>query len=276
MLHILLKSNRTKNFGMKRKILYIPALTLLLFACSDEFLNRPPLDSITIDNFYETTEQIDAATALLYGWPWFTLNDKAHWTIGDSGAGNDWTSDGQMAQFFTFSVTTNNAHLNEAWVSLWMVVAHSNAVINEVPDRAGPTVPESVIRRAVAEAKFIRATAYFYLVRLWGGVPIIENNSEIVFDSKIPRNRVEDVYTLIIRDLEEAIADLPGSYGTPGRVTSWGAKGMLAKVYLTYSGYNQSGSRRQADLDKAAELAGDVINNSGLSPVAQLCRSFQI
>lgn len=262
---------------MKHKITSISILSLfLVFGCNEEFLNRPPLDSITIDNFYETSEQIDAATALLYGWPWFTLNDKAHWTIGDSGAGNDWTSDGQMAQFFTFSVTTNNAHLNEAWVSLWMVVAHANAVINEVPLRAGPDVPEKVVKRAVAEARFIRATAYFYLVRLWGGVPVIENNTEIVFDSKIPRNRIEDVYTLIIRDLEQAAADLPGSYGTPGRVTTWSAKGMLAKVYLTYSGYNQSGSRRQADLDKAAELAGDVINNSGLALLPNYADLFML
>jgi starch-binding outer membrane protein, SusD/RagB family len=262
---------------MQKKISIITTLTVfLLFGCSDDFLNRPPLDSITIDNFYETTEQIEAATGLLYGWPWFTFNDKAFWTIGESGAGNDWTSDGQMAQFFTFSVVTDNAHLNEAWVSLWMVVAHANAIINEVPERAGPNVPDQVVRRAVAEALFMRATAYFYLVRLWGGVPIIENNSEIVFDSKIPRNRVEDVYRFIIRDMENAIEDLPDRYGTPGRITSWGAKGMLAKIYLTWSGYGENGSRRQAELDKAAQLAGDVINNSGLNLMPNYADLFSL
>jgi starch-binding outer membrane protein, SusD/RagB family len=262
---------------MRTKISIIFIFILILsFGCNEDFLNRPPLDSITIDNFYETTEQIEAATALLYGWPWFTANDKAHWTIGDGGGGNDWTNDGQMAQFFTFSVTTNNAHLNEAWVSFWMTIAHANAVINEVPEKAAASVPRAVVTRAVAEAKFIRATAYFYLVRLWGGVPIIENNTEIVFDSKIPRNRVEDVYKLIILDLEQAIAGLPNIPTQPGRVSSWSAKGMLAKVYLAYSGYNESGSRRQADLNKAAELAGDVINNSGLALMTNYEDLFRI
>jgi starch-binding outer membrane protein, SusD/RagB family len=261
---------------MKNKIASITILALfLLFGCSDDFLNRPPLDSITIDNFYETPAQIDAATALLYGWPWFTLNDKAHWTIGDSGGGNDWTNDGQMAQFFTFSVTTNNAHLNEAWVSLWMVVAHANAAINEIPNRAGPDVPDRVVRRAVAEGRYMRATAYFYLVRLWGGVPIIENNTKIVFDSKIPRNRIEDVYTLIIRDLEKAAEDLPDTPASPGRLSAWVAKSMLAKVHLAYSGYNQSGSRRQADLDKAAQLAADVIINSRLALLPNYANLFR-
>lgn len=250
---------------MKKKFLIYTVLFFFFLSCGDDFLDRAPEDSITIDNFFQTKEQIESATALLYGWPWFTINDKALWTIGDSRAGNDWTSDGQMAQFFTFSVTASNAHLGEAWVSLWMVVAHANALINNVPVQAGADVTEDVISQALAEAKFMRAVAYFYLVRLWGGVPIIENNSTLVFDPKVPRNRIEDVYTFIIRDLEEAIEDLAPVHPDAARITSWTAKTMLAKVHLAYSGYGQSGSRNQAHLDKARELAGDVVNNSGLN-----------
>ena len=263
---------------MKNKIISISAVLLFLFGCSEDFLDRPPMDAITIDNFYQTAAQVDAASALLYGWPWFTLNDKAHWTIGDSRGGNDWTSDGQMAQFFTFSVTSSNAHLNEAWTSLWMVIAHANGLINNLPDMAGADVPKQVVDRAMGEAYFMRATAYFYLVRLWGGVPIIENNSAIVFDSKVPRNRIVDVYTLIIRDLEKAVDQLPASYSGPhaGRVSTWGARGMLAKVYLAYSGYGQSGSRNQEYLNKARELAGDVVNNSGLNLLPSYADLFKL
>lgn len=263
---------------MKKNIISTSIVLLLLIGCSEDFLDRPPMDSITIDNFYKTTAQVDAATGLLYGWPWFTLNDKAHWTIGDSRGGNDWTSDGQMAQFFTFSVTSSNAHLGEAWVSLWMVVAHANGLINDLPSRVGADVPQAVVDRAIAEAYFMRAAAYFYLVRLWGPVPIIENNSEIVFDSKIPKNRIEDVYTLIIRDLEKAIDHLPPSYSGAhqGRVTSWAAKGMLAKVCLAYSGYNQSGSRNQEYLNKARDLAGDVVRNSGLNLLPNYADLFKL
>jgi starch-binding outer membrane protein, SusD/RagB family len=250
---------------MKRNILLYAIMGLFLLACSEDFLDRPPQDAITIDNYYKTVDQVNAATGLLYGWPWFTLNDKAHWTIGDSRSGNDWTSDGAMAQFFTFSVVPSNAHLGEAWTSLWQVVAHSNAVINEIPARAPASVPKAVVDRAVAEGLFMRATAYFYLVRLWGGVPIIENNSAVVSNPKVPRNRVEDVYTLIIKDLERAIPMLPPTPFSAGRITSWAAKGMLAKVHLAYSGYNQSGTRSQEQLTKARTLAEDVVKNSGLT-----------
>jgi starch-binding outer membrane protein, SusD/RagB family len=250
---------------MKRNILLYAIMGFFLLSCSEDFLDRPPQDAITIDNYYKTVDQINAATGLLYGWPWFTLNDKAHWTIGDSRAGNDWTNDGGMAQFFTFSVVPSNAHLGEAWTSLWQVVAHANAVINEIPARAPSDIPKSVTDRAVAEGLFMRATAYFYLVRLWGGVPIILNNSDAVNNPKVPRNKVEDVYTLIIRDLERAIPLLPPTPFSSGRITSWAAKGMLAKVHLTYAGYNQSGTRNQEHLTKARTLAEDVVKNSGLT-----------
>lgn len=250
---------------MKKQFLIYTVLVAFLWGCSEDFLDRPPMDAITIDNFYQTTEQLEAATALLYGWPWFTLNDKSHWTIGDSRAGNDWTSDGQMAQFFTFSVTTSNAQLAEAWISLWQVIAHANSLIINLPSRVSDEVPQADVDKAMAEAYFMRATAYFYLVRLWGGVPIIENNSDLVFDAKVARNRVEDVYTFIISDLEKAIPMLPPNNADAARITEWTAKGMLAKVYLTYSGYNQNGTRSQQYLDLAKEYAGDVVNNSGLN-----------
>lgn len=261
---------------MKKNILITIAIFSILMGCSDDFLERTPQDAITIDNFYQTVEQLDAATALLYGWPWFTINDKAHWTIGDSRAGNDWTSDGEMAQFFTFSVNSGNPLLGEAWISLWMVVAHANSIINNVPERASSDIPADVIKRAIGEAYFMRATAYFYLVRLWGGVPIIENNSDLVFDSRVPRNRIEDVYTFMIMDLEKAVDALPPSYSSAGRVTEWAAKGMLAKVYLAYSGYGQSGTRNQQYLDRARELAGDVVNNSGLNLLPNYADLFRL
>lgn len=255
---------------MKNFIKYIGGIVLLLtfsISCTEDFLNRPPEDALTIDNFYQTPDQVNSASAALYGFPWFELNDKAFWTIGDAGGGNHWTNDGDMAQFMLFTVTQNSPRLNEAWNSLYRVVAHANSVINNVPSQAGESVPEDLKNRVVAEAIFMRATAYFYLVRLWGAVPIIENNSDILFDPVIPKNLEEDVYQFIINDLNFAIDNLDDSYtgSNIGRVTSWAAKGMLAKVYLAKSGLGQSGSRDQADLDMSKQLAGDVMNNSGLA-----------
>ncbi|MGK7396220.1 MAG: RagB/SusD family nutrient uptake outer membrane protein [Candidatus Cyclobacteriaceae bacterium M3_2C_046] len=259
------------------RIKYIPIILMMLvsWSCSEEFLDRPPEDALTIDNFYQTNEQIAAATAALYGFPWFEFNDKAFWAIGDAMAGNHYTNDGQLGEFFVFGLTQNNAHLNEAWNSLFRVVAHSNSVINNVPAKAGEEVSDATIHEAVAEAKFMRAVAYFYMVRLWGPVPIIENNSAIIFDSKVPRNEVEYVYQFIINDLTYAMENLPTENET-GRVTRWSAEGMLAKVYLQKAGIGENSGLNQADLDMAKQYAADVIKNSGLSLMPVYADLFEV
>jgi starch-binding outer membrane protein, SusD/RagB family len=229
---------------------------LLIVACNKDFLERKPQDSLTLDNFYQNDEQVNAATSALYGYPWFDFNDKARWSIGDAMGGDQYNSDGDIGQFFVFSVTQNNPHLNAAWSSLFRVVAHANSVINNVPQKAGAGVSSDLKKRVVGESKYLRAVAYFYLVRLWGPVPIIEDNAKLVFNARVPRNRTQDIFTFIIKDLEYAAANCPTSYTGKdvGRITSWAAKGMLAKVYLF-----------QRDYEKAKELASDVVNNSGLS-----------
>ncbi|MDW7690895.1 RagB/SusD family nutrient uptake outer membrane protein [Flammeovirgaceae bacterium SG7u.111] len=249
---------------MKRKYIYLLILPLLLFQCNtDEFLDRPPEDQLAVDNFYQTDEQVLAATAPLYGWPWFDANDKAWWAFGDGMGGNHWSNDGDMGEIFLFAVKANSARLNEMWNSLYRVVAHSNSVINNIPDKSSADVSEEVKAHAIAEARFMRAVAYFYLVRLWGPVTIIENNEEAVSDFKLPRNFEEDVYRFIIMDLEYAMNTLPESSRSAGRVHKWSAEGMLAKVYLAKSGLGQSGSRHDEDLQKAKLHAKNVME-SGL------------
>jgi len=249
---------------MKTRNIFLIIAALLIFQCnSEEFLNRPPEDALTIDNFYQTDDQVLASTSPLYGWPWFDANDKAWWAIGEGMGGNHYTNDGDMGEMYLFAVKANSARLNEMWNSLFRVVAHSNSVINNVPQKAGAEVSEAIKSHAVAEAKFMRATAYFYLVRLWGPVPIIENNEETIADFRVPRNPETDIYKFIIMDLEWAIDNLPEAPLSPGRVSKWSAEGMLAKVYLAKSGLGMSGSRNPDDLNNAKTHAANVMN-SGL------------
>lgn len=235
---------------------YLSAIFLLFVAgsCNDDFLDRPPEDQLVIDNFYSNPEQINAATAALYGFPWFGLNDKALWCIGDGMSGNLIWGDGDIGQFVRFSVTQNNPHLFEAWESLYRVVAYANSVINNIPRQAPPSIPDALKNRAIAEGRFMRAIAYFYLVRLFGPVPIIEDNSLFAFNPLIPKHRVDDIYTLIERDLKFAEQHLPNAYSgrDVARVTTWAAKALLAKVYLTEQNYTG-----------AMAYAEEVIANSG-------------
>lgn len=250
---------------MKNKIIYV--FTCLLFfattACKEEFLEIIPEDQPTLDGFYTNTADIRAATATLYGRPWFGYNDKFGWAAGDGMAGdlfNDYQDEGQL---FYFSFSSNNGIVLQAWQSLYNVVSFSNAIINDMPPVAARNgVSQENINRGLAEARFVRAMAYFKLVEFWGEVPILENVAALIAENNynVPKHTVASVYEFIRRDLEFAATHLPAS-DTPGRVTQWSAKGLLAKLHVTMGQRFKS----EADFGKARDYAADVINNSGLS-----------
>ncbi|AOM77329.1 RagB/SusD family nutrient uptake outer membrane protein [Pedobacter steynii] len=240
-------------------ILFVIAITS---GCKKDFLNRPPLSQITTDNFYKSSSDLRLATAALYAQPWNDWNSFPLLGIGDILSGNmlqPYNAD--LAQLASFSITSDNGQLSTSWRCFYKIVAHCNANIKAINTKLPDSVPVKNKNGALAELKFLRATAYFHLAQLWGAVPIIEDNDQLIKDPLLPRHLLSDVYKFIINDLRFATASLPNR-DQPGRVTTWSAQGMLAKVYLTKAGI--SGSRNQTDLDSAAFYAKNVINTSGL------------
>ncbi len=224
-------------------------LTFLLSACRKEFLDRPPIDAITLDNFYSSAAQVNTSTAPLYGNPWFDMNDKTLWALGDVAGGNLTTFDGAVVSFKTFDVTADNTRLAEAWRSMFNVIAQSNSIMNNLPTRVSPSVDAALVQRCLGESRFMRALAYFYLVRTFGAVPLIENNLDHVYSPQIPKNTVDDVYKFILRDLEfvEANCPLRSSYGgvDKARVSSGTAKALMAKVYLYRKDYLEARTKAE-------------------------------
>ncbi|TVR38735.1 MAG: RagB/SusD family nutrient uptake outer membrane protein [Bacteroidia bacterium] len=251
---------------MKKRLILIATMFFILFftACMDDFLDRPPLDQITIDNFYSTPEELRMGTAALYNLPWFDYNDKGFFAIGDAAGGNFITNDGAYLAFSLFTVTSTSPRINEAWRSFYQVVAQSNMVIYGVNNSDSRDITEEQKNLAIAEARFMRAVAYLQLVANWGPVPIIENNLDHLDDYQLYPIVVEDVYKFAIRDLEFA-AEWLLENDLPGRVTQWSAKGMLARAHLYAAGLNQNGTRDAGHLTKARNYAIEVIEESGHS-----------
>ncbi|WP_158992576.1 RagB/SusD family nutrient uptake outer membrane protein [Mucilaginibacter sp. L196] len=251
------------------KLIKINILLLLIAiavgSCKKSFLNRPPLTGLTTDNFYKSTADLRLATAAIYAQPWFDWNNFPLLGIGDIMSGNmlqPYNSD--LVQFTTFSITSNNSYVTQAWTGFYDIVAHCNINIKAINTQLPDSVSVKGKNGALGELRFLRATAYFYLVQLWGAVPIIEDNDKLITNPLVPRNKTTDVYKFIINDLRFAATNLPTS-DQPGRVTTWSAQGLLAKVYLTRAGLGQSMTRNQTDLDSAAYFAGNVCNTSGLT-----------
>lgn len=258
-----LKSIEMKNIF---KYLFLPLLLVLsMGSCTKEFLEIEPVDRLTADNFFKTEGEIKAATAALYGFPWFDYNDKFGWCAGDCMTGDLYHTWDQEGQFFFFSFNSGNAHLSSGWKGLFRVISYANSIINDMPRAAAGNVSQEVIDKALGEARFIRGIAYYLLSEYWGEVPIVENSTEIVAsnDFFLPKNTRNSVTEFIRRDLEFAAQNLPVT-DTPGRVTKWSALGLLAKLHLTMAS-DLNAPKSSENFALAKQFAAEVIENSGLS-----------
>ena len=125
---------------------------------------------------------------------------------------------------------------------------------------------DALKNRYVAEAQFLRAWFYFDLVRAWGGVPIVTTTEPPL---KLPRSTKEDVYNLIVSDLQAAIPNLPDRSSLApvdfGRATSGAAEGLLAKVYLFENDFQ--------DAEKYAQM---VINSGEYALDPSFSHTFSV
>ncbi|NCT94660.1 MAG: RagB/SusD family nutrient uptake outer membrane protein [Chitinophagaceae bacterium] len=142
-----------------------------------------------------------------------------------------------------FPVLPSNGFCNTLWVGNYALIQRCNSTINEVNTNTTITATDQIKQQTIAEARFMRAYAYFNLVRFFGRVPLIDK----LFDNpaqqnNVPQSSVAQVYTFIENDLIFAAANLPLSWDSKfvGRATSGAANGLLAKVYLTQQKWAQA------------------------------------
>jgi hypothetical protein len=264
---------KTKNIIYKVLIMAMP---FVWTSCSD-LLDVEPEDQITKENFYQSEADFQAATSPLYNKVWFDFNDKFYYGLGDGRSDNLYAPYSDYVYPFTdLSETGLTGPLVSAWGSLYNVVQQSNNVIIGISDSK---VSETVKSKYIAEARFMRGTAYWYLASLWGDVIISTDPRELVKNPIVSKNPVKDVYEFAMRDLEYAAKYLPETAGQGGRLTRYSAFGMLSRVYLSYSGLSDnpnSGTRSQEYLDLAKKAAEKVITSGPYSLMPNYADLFMV
>ena len=257
------------------KYLYIAfAFTgaILTTSCGD-FLDRPAEDSYNAGNFYKDDSQCVQGVNYLYNSPWYDFQ-RGFIKVGEVMSGNYyWGS----SPYMTLTVNSTDADLMNMSNSLWAVIGHANTVYNYLKKASSS---QSVKNQCMGECLAWKAMAYFFLVRSFGDVPIVHDNSTMLADgsySNVSRVQKSDVYDYIIMTLEKAMELLPKA-GNPGRIDYYSAEGLLAKVYLYKSGVNANGhgQRNSDDLNKAASYAKDVIEHSGRTLMANYSDVFRL
>lgn len=257
---------------MKTSISFLIGILFILAGCSDSFLDEAEVFSeLDSSTFYQTeSDAVDAVNAV-----YAPLNDQglfkrfymyiAHFT-GETALTNGTRPNEQVYVNFNFTPASGDL-IPLAWEQCYVGINRANLVIERVPEIDSPN--QDLLKRVVAEAKFLRAFYYFELVKLYGNVPIYNQvfNGDLsddtqIFPSQAPATAV---YSVIETNLLEAIGDLPESYDNAnlGRVTSGAAKSLLGKAYLYQGKYSQ-----------ARDILAEVINSGVYSLVDDFTEIF--
>lgn len=225
------------------------ALVVLAFAgtsCED-FLESKPISQIGETDFFKTESDFRQAVVGAYNALAQVYSGNGYYSLlvdlrsdnttelGPGGGGND-----AKKNIDEFRETTDNEHLTAFWQTSYVLIARTNSILARID--ASP-VSDNLKKQFTGEASALRALAYFNLVRLWGGVPLVtEPVSDIDASYKVGRASVQDVYAQIQADLVKAEGLLPVSYPAAeiGKVTKGAAQSLLGQVYLTQKKYAEA------------------------------------
>lgn len=163
------------------------------------------------------------------------------------------------------NITQNDADFSTLWSLFTKAIYDSGKIITETPVNEADNSKEAVALRAVVgEAYFVRGLSYFYLVRLFGDVPLILT-PEDAEKKDMQRVAVADIYDkAIVPDMERAVKWLPATSRTKDASTpsKWAAEAALGDIYMTMAGWPLNKGKEY--YAKAESVLGDAIQNSGL------------
>ncbi|MGZ2369551.1 RagB/SusD family nutrient uptake outer membrane protein [Ancylomarina sp. YFZ004] len=240
-------------------------ICLSLFSACD-FLEEEDTYLLSPDNYFSSEQELDAAIYPIYNYI-FKDDSRLNGISGrgwglNSGADDITATRGlnkqRLLEFDDFEVSTENNDLEMAWKALYRAVGAANNVIRNI-DRIQEIPMADGLRNArIGEVRFLRALSYFYLVRFWGEVPIVDDLMNGVDAQKARKAKIEEVYDFILADALEAEKLLPVDQVDKGRPSQDAVKTLLSYVYLHMAGWPlEKGSEYY---QKAADKAKEIID----------------
>ena len=237
---------------------------LLMATVACQSLEEDPQGFVSPGNFYTTIGQGEAA---LTG----SMNQLWDYWSGYSYGYGSFIHDDQLLNG-DLNITSDFA--NDLWNIHYRALNNINGVIRAVKGGSIKGIDQAEIDVLTAQAKFLRAYNYFMLVRLYGDLPLItEDTPDPVTTPVKTRTPVADVYALIVEDFTYAIEKLPATWDdAPGKPSGSAAKGLLAKVYLTMATAPLNQTENYA---KARDMAADLMDDGVYSLVPSVDDVFK-
>jgi hypothetical protein len=260
-----IQTEQKKRPAMKnRKLCFLMPLlmiSLIFWSCTN--LDENPLGQVTPENFYQTEQELTAAVIPVYAslrdysWegPMF-LQEVSSDEIFIPQRGGDWGDGGIWRELHEHKWTPTHGFMNDAWVRAYRGIARANSVLENL--KKAPS-QSALVLTFTAEVRVLRAMYYWWLMDLYGGVPIVEV-ATIDPDNPPASNTRQQVFDFIVKEITESLPTLQTSFGAGnyGRVTRGAANALLATVYLNAEVY--TGAPKWTECIAAC----DAVINSGL------------
>ncbi|WP_162415911.1 RagB/SusD family nutrient uptake outer membrane protein [Cyclobacterium roseum] len=247
-----------------QSILSLLGLMLLLFSCSEAFLDEEPIGEISPDQILRP-ENLEGAIISAYS----ILNGQmdnassafnspaSNWNFGDVVSDDAYKGGGgtgdqnQIHQMELFLTNPSIRDVERKWLALYEGVKRANLAIRLIQESG--EMEATLANRRLAEMHFLRGHFYFELKKIYNRIPYVDETAVTSEDYYVSNTSLSDdeLWGKIAEDFNQAFDGLPESAEEPGRPGKWAAKAYLAKIYL----YQENWS--------AAEAAADEVISSG-------------
>jgi len=226
---------------MKNIISIISMVVILLVGCSEDFLEISPESTANVTMLYKTEKDFNDAVIGCYDGLQSRYGGFWQYDLASEDAIHQWPSEGLTLRMDKLTWQDNESYFQDSWSGYYEIIFRANTILSkfeEIQDDASFGNKDQLI----GETKFLRALAYFDLVRIFGALPLVDRVITAEEALLIPREDVDKIYTLIISDLLDAENKLPEEYSQTdvGRATKGAAKAILGRVYLTHKDFTNA------------------------------------
>lgn len=258
------------------KLIYILLLSLPILGSScTSFLDEEVFTEYDPDKFLQDQSGIDALLTGAYARARIIAYDHRNYTymMNEFNTDVSFETGGGLekdaAPFIQFNWAVNNSFLNSFWQKMYQAIASANSVI--ILSNQLQNIDPQKVNLIEAEARFIRASSYYFLYNLFGPTPLIDIPANATpqeieeIGKNTARATTEEFITYLIADLEFAKQHLPIVENPIGRASKGAAIGYLMKLYL-----------KEKNWAKVAETSNELIDLRQYSLYSDYTKLFAI
>ena len=252
-----------------KHILMIAGAALLAFSCQD-YLNTPPVGSLSPDGFYTTPAHLESGVLGVYA-KLRGIENPQYLLFSEDRSDNIWADPDpngvrSCSEVAFLRINSSLSELGSLWAGWYSLIYNANTVLENID--AVEFTDSAIKNQFKGEVLFLRALAHFELARTFGNVPIVDHNLTATESKELTQSDPASVINAAIADLVEAEGLLPyrsgmksstgSSIESEGRADKLAAQALLARIYMTLKGFPFNDSSAKA---KAQEYLTKVITN---------------